>query len=287
MRMQEMAPTLAEWGCDEALWGEIRNKQALLDLAEAGDEKKGRERIEFLRRVTSGEGDNMKPSAPRMPNHGPFSLSGEAPEGVDVDNVADILAKRVEAKKERDFDTADALQSELLAMGIYIDDRKRTWEAAKAGSGGIKLKGDAPEGVDVAVVEDLLAKRREAKKAKDFDAADAIQAELLAMNVWIDDKKRTWEARKKPTPAYRLEGDAPAGVDMAAVKDILGKRIEAKKTRDFDAADELQKELLNMGIYVNDKLRTYQEANWVKAKAAEEAAPAEPAAAAEEAPAAE
>ena len=42
-----------------------------------------------------------------------------------------------------------------------------------------------------------------------------------------------------------------------------------------------------VGIYVNDKLRTYQEANWVKAKAAEEAAPAEPAAAAEEAPAAE
>ena len=53
-----LTPALIEFGCDEALWREVRNKQALLDMAE--NEAQCRKRIEFLKSVT---GDNA--AAPR------------------------------------------------------------------------------------------------------------------------------------------------------------------------------------------------------------------------------
>merc|ERR1712085_159883 len=58
------------------------------------------------------------------------------------------------------------------------------------------LKGDVPAGVDVAAVEELLARRMNEKKTGDFDAADAIQAELNGMGVFVNDRKKTWEASK-------------------------------------------------------------------------------------------
>ena len=42
-----------------------------------------------------------------------------------------LLARRVDAKKARDFDTADALQKEILALGVYLNDNERTWRPNK------------------------------------------------------------------------------------------------------------------------------------------------------------
>ena len=44
--------------------------------------------------------------------------------------------------------------------------------------------------------------------------------------------------------------------------------------RDFEGSDQLQKELLSMGVYVNDRARTWEQAQWVK-KQGEDAPPTE------------
>ena len=44
-----LPPELIEWGCDEALWRVVKNKNALRRLAKAGDEEHGRKRIANLR----------------------------------------------------------------------------------------------------------------------------------------------------------------------------------------------------------------------------------------------
>ena len=44
-----MPDKLAEWGCDDTLWSQVRSKQPLIDFAEAGDENAARERIAMLR----------------------------------------------------------------------------------------------------------------------------------------------------------------------------------------------------------------------------------------------
>ena len=46
---QAIPPQLVEWGCDEALWSVVKNKNALRRLARDGDEEHGRRRIANLR----------------------------------------------------------------------------------------------------------------------------------------------------------------------------------------------------------------------------------------------
>ena len=56
-----------------------------------------------------------------------YSLDGEPPAGADVAAIEKLLAARVAAKIAKDFDTADKLQAELQGMGVYQNDRQRTW----------------------------------------------------------------------------------------------------------------------------------------------------------------
>lgn len=274
----ELTPQLIEFGCDESLWKEVRNKQALLDMAD--NEVQCRKRIDFLKRAVEQGDDGAAPARKAARTMKPFELYGEVPEGIDVAAVEALLAERVEMKKARDYDAADRLQAELVAMGIYVNDRQRTWSKALNPSGGFSLKGPAPEGVDVAAVEALLEKRRAAKKQRQFDTADELQAELTTMGVFINDKEKTWMARKEGRPKtsadapFTLSGPAPEGVDVSVVEGLIAKRSELKKVRDFEGSDQLQKELLSMGVYVNDRARTWEQAQWVK-KQGEDAPPTE------------
>ena len=194
-----------------------------------------------------------------------YVLKGDAPPGLDMDAARAIFAKRAEAKRARDFDTADVFQAELRQMGIYVDDRKKTWEQAVNPDAPYTLQGRPPAGVDVEEVNARLAARRDAKKNKDFALADEIQDELLAKGVRIFDSKRAWGAIRVEPKAFELKGAAPEGVDVAVVEAMLAKRVDAKKVKDWATSDELQGELLKMGVYVNDKTRTWEEARWVKA----------------------
>jgi len=285
----QLTPTLVEFGCDEALWADVRNKRALLDLAK--NEVKCRKQIEFLRAAVAKGNDGSAPTSRKQSRlNTPFQLHGEAPEGIDVSAVEALLAERNECKRKQDFDGADELRAQLQEMGLYINDKRRTWSKATNPSGGLTLKGPAPKDVDVAAVEAILERRRGAKKARDFEAADELQAELLAMGVFVNDKERTWMAKKVSRQKkailgpFTLSGPVPEGVDVSVVEAMLAKRVECKKVKDYDGSDKLQAELLKMGVYVKDRERTWEAAQWVQeaAKGAEAeaveptAAPAEP-----------
>jgi cysteinyl-tRNA synthetase len=247
--------------------------------------------------VLAGNAFNGRLCGPRMDGFagkGAYSLQNLAPADMDVQAVEAMLAKRAEAKSARDYEVADVLQADLKAMGVFIDDRKRTWVVAAANSGGYVLMGEAPAGVDLADVEATLGKRREAKNAQDFDKADQMQEELKALGLYVDDKKMTWGQSKNDASKGKVEpktfslvGPSPEGVDVEAVEAILAKRVQAKKAREFEASDALQAELLKMGVYVNDKKRTWEEAKWVKAGGKKPPAPAAEAAAPDDATPAE
>ena len=55
---------------------------------------------------------------------------------------------------------------------------------------GLTVLEEAEEGEDTALIEELIAKRTEAKKAKDFATADAIRDQLAGMGITIKDTRQ-------------------------------------------------------------------------------------------------
>ena len=43
-----------------------------------------------------------------------------------------MVKERQQAKIARDFETADALQAKIVALGVRLDDRRRTWSVPAA-----------------------------------------------------------------------------------------------------------------------------------------------------------
>lgn len=57
----------------------------------------------------------------------PSLLAGKLPDGFDATPIEEMLNKRVAAKRNKAYDEADALQEQLLARGVTLNDRMRTW----------------------------------------------------------------------------------------------------------------------------------------------------------------
>jgi len=206
--------------------------------------------------------------------------------------VDGLLLERLRAKFKRDFDSADALRETLKQHDVFVDDRERTYEvrAPRASPG----RQNEPErdyardendasGVVLAPADEAqlaarLAARRAAKRIRDYSSADAIRSELdgvataCGCRLLIDDKKLTYRfelgttrrvARRTDDAddgghGYRREDDGcRLRDDIAAIDALLNERVRAKRCRDFHKADELRTELRNLGVFVDDKKRTF------------------------------
>ena len=53
-----------------------------------------------------------------------------------VEEIDGLLARRMEKKMAREFREADALQGALRALGVEVDDKRRTWRVAYPDDGG-------------------------------------------------------------------------------------------------------------------------------------------------------
>lgn len=144
---QEMPAVLGEWGMDAETWQNVRSKAALIKLSKDGNEEEARQKIASVRAAVAAEAAEAPPTggeayerrkAARVarnvgaakPLGAAYELEGSLPAGVDAAAVASMLAKRTDAKKSKDFAVADSLQDELKAMGVLVNDRKRTYFAA-------------------------------------------------------------------------------------------------------------------------------------------------------------
>ena len=225
---QRLPAKLKEWGCDAELWSKIRAKQVLINLADAGDETAVRERLAKLRNAPSITGIDDIPVLPQTLEAMGCDAAlwakvrskaalVELAESGDEEAVRSRLAKlratvaddeaRAAATRERRKAKKEAKPSkwekkfnrggELLPEAIAARERSRRPRGDNPGRArplrdGYSQAGPLPSSVDVGAVERLLAERVQAKLRKDFDEADALQAQLRSMGVRVNDRRRTY-----------------------------------------------------------------------------------------------
>jgi cysteinyl-tRNA synthetase len=143
--------------------------------------------------------------------------------------------------------------------------------------------------VDEGVINDLLKRRSQAKKSRDFDTADAIRDDLLNnYAVGVDDRERSWRTgcsasgsgmrrgggggerrggqrrQQKFGPSghdYELSPDAgpsTSSLSVDSINGMLAERLQAKMSRNFDVADNIQIDLIDEGVFVHDGMKEWR-----------------------------
>jgi len=234
--------------------------------------------------------------ARRMANRNkPYARARECTAELDPDAlraIEELVAMRLRKKLDRLFEEADAILAQLEAKGVTVSDDARSWRADGLSfvyeytrDGGTAGRSS----VELGLVEGLIYQRGVAKSASDFDEAERLADKLAGAGVELDDKARQWrfvdakgsggavrslgskrtpqnpnlEGGSKQTPRnhdysraapddYNLKPDELGRIDA-----LLGKRLAAKKARDFEKADVLQAELRSLGVEVDDEKRLW------------------------------
>lgn len=160
-----------------------------------------------------------------------FAAAAAAVAGPSDDLLLDLLRRRYEARLQRDFPTSDVLREQLRGLGIYTDDRTKTWRSNSGRVG--SLEGPdflSPPGYGGSItplhegrsltteqIHDKLSQREQARMSKDFATADEIRRELNACGVSVDDNAKTWacnDGRSGPRP------DAHGNLPPAAIAGV-------------------------------------------------------------------
>lgn len=244
------------------------------------------------RRDNRGERDSRRGPKQREfgPNGHDYQLSPGAGPIVSSMSEAEIhrkIAERLQCKLDRNFRDADAIQEEFERYGVYVHDGRKEWRADGERFGGDFERGGKPgrepgsrsdrsrpytksvhseHSDDIAQIEELLNERMEAKKARAFQDADAIQAELRAnFNVEINDKTREWSVggnfgvqRRESGGPYVMASVSASTDDVDQIQSLVNEREEARKERDFDRADDIKDDLRDSyDVIIDDKLRQW------------------------------
>lgn len=146
------------------------------------------------------------------------------------------LDEWVEAKRAKDFSLADSIREELKAQGVDA-------EAARPKDGG----GGQASAASSRHIQQKLDAWVDAKRAKDFAAADAIREELFALGVDAE-----WERPKGGgigvPSSYGTSAGSGRGGGQRYVEARLDEWVEAKRAKDFATADAIREELYAQGV---------------------------------------
>jgi len=183
--------------------------------------------------------------------------------------IEDLIRKRNQARRARNFSLADKLLSDLNDNNVILDDKKKLWRADGESFGGDngrayrKAPNSKPvSNEDEAYVCAKLEERADAKRRKDYMVADDILDELrFLMNVTVDDQKMTWRVTDPFKTLYTYGGQRMQNVPKESLKQIeqlVRERADAKKTKKYRRADEILEDLkIHFGVRVDDNKKAW------------------------------
>ena len=145
------------------------------------------------------------------------------------DDHKEMLDRWIDAKRARDFVTADRLREQLRAQGIEPDAARPSPRVAATYGKGARLDAQTEAKLDEWVA---------AKRSRDFATADRIRDEMRARGI---------EPEAARPPGHSAGGGYPPPLSQST-EAKLDAWVAAKRARDFATSDRLRDELRASGI---------------------------------------
>ena len=211
-------------------------------------------------------GHDYSPCADQGSNVSPYSDT----------EIHQLIAQRLQAKFARNFQEADDIQNTLREGGVFIHDKRKEWRAD-----GVHIVnshseyGKAPYSGptdDDDLISKLVNERQRLKMIREYDKADTIREGLKdKYNVIVDDRAKQWSVGGDFGPEANeqrnaFEEFANRGFlqskssrsmpqeDIDYIQKQIDERVQAKKDRDFELADDIRDTLSNQyDVTIADK----------------------------------
>lgn len=231
-------------------------------------------------RERGGRGGRSRPQQDFGPNGHDYEMTGEIDPAVcslSEPEIHQMIAERLQHKLTRNFRDADDIQVQLQNAGVTVHDGAKQWRAdgGEISGGGNQFGGrekrmtvyrfrarfgnDGLTDEELAEIADQITLRAEAKRDRNYNAADEIKDYLgERYNISIDDRNGEYYVRSDsyvPSASSDEFGDASVQQEVEA---MVAERWEAKKMRDFDVADSIRDDLReNYSVSIDDRRKEF------------------------------
>ena len=165
-----------------------------------------------------------------------------------VKEIQDLLMERYRHKKNRDFESADAIRDQLMNnYDVKVDDRSSEWRV-DTNEYFPAFTGNLEEGT-IKEINEKLAVRFQCKRDRDYDTADDIRDELREVyGVAVDDRTKEWKVDTIEEPRYSAPQNTHGGDDFfedldAALDETLNDTEEAVEDEDDEDGTEDEDEV--------------------------------------------
>ncbi|MGK3755613.1 MAG: hypothetical protein ACI8RD_007923 [Bacillariaceae sp.] len=163
---------------------------------------------------------------------------------IDEGAVTQLLKRRGDAKRSRDFDTADAIRDELMRdYKVGVDDRELSWRTGVSESGSGRGRPDGGRGRG-----DRDGGRGNAGRGgSPHRSGGGGRRPKQNFGPNGHDYKQTKES-----------GPNTSGFSEQEIHNMLAERLVAKLSRDFGTADSIQTDLVARGVFVHDGTKEWR-----------------------------
>ena len=154
---------------------------------------------------------------------------------VDEATIEDLVRQRSQAKRNRDYETADAIRDQLMDdHQVGIDDREQTWRSgvSRSGSGRGNFRGGRGGGRGRRGSPHRGGGGRRSKQDFGPNGHD------YALSVDAGSNASGWSDQE--------------------IHNMIAERLMAKLSRDFGTADAIQVDLVARGVFVHDGIKEYR-----------------------------
>jgi len=178
------------------------------------------------------------------------------------EEILRLVAQREQFRQARRFQESDAIREELRTMGIELYDKEKEWRSQDGRRGALFTAGPLACTLPEEHIQARIFQREEARKGKDWSMADNIRDELRNSGVELDDRESMWRTSNGRSGFYSgVKAEVTASIGIPAIEKLVAERERLRAGSDFEAADELRRQLAQMGVELFDNERIWKTAD--------------------------